>query len=896
MKTKHTLRAVLGCFALLATALPAQVPNFLSYQGRVAVGTANFNGTGQFKFALVDPGNNPSEQAEGEAERTGSFITAVNVTVPGKGYVSAPLVTITGGGGTNAAAIATVAAGVVTGITVTNAGSGYTSRPNVAIAAPPPTYYTALWSNDGTTGPLAQPAASVALQVTKGLYSVLLGDTAPPLGMAPIPASVFAQPDVRLRVWFSDNVNGFQLLTPDQRLAPNGYLPDGAVSEAKIAGGSITESKLARGAVGTLNLAPGLSLGGTTAGTFCGDGSGLTGLQAASLTGDLTFTVKGNASLQSHVSENGMGSGSAINVAVSGSYVCLANFFDGLRIIDISNPRAPALQGHIPESLMGNSRAVGIGALGEYVCLANGDDGVRIIDISDPQAPALRGHIPESLMGNGFAYGIAVVGISVYVANVSDGLRIIDISVPHTPVLRGSIPESLLGNGSAYGVAVVGSHAYLANGEGGLRIIDVFNPQAPLSQGHIPASLMGNGFAFAVAVEGSYAYLANGEDGLRIINISNPQNPILVGHVPGSLMGNATAAGIAVSGSYAYLANTSDGLRIFDISSPQAPVLTGHIPKSSMGIGNGFAYGVAISGSNAYLANANDGLRILSLLSATAGSFAGDGSGLTFGGTSLTALLASKVSKAGDTMTGSLTLATGILRMSDSDILFRGGSDPNHGVGWFGSSKLFDGVAVDGPVLYGFGGGALGSSAQKIALRWTSDGKVGIGGAPIDNKLEVYGAASKETAGAWLANSDRRIKEDIQPIGHALETLDRVRLVDFRYTEDYRAAHPGIPARRYLNVVAQEFAEVFPADVQSSGEKLPDGSAILQVDTYPLTIYSAAAVQELHTKLKQKDAEIAAMKKETGDLRMETAGLKSRLQRLEALLLKETSNDRNTTP
>ena len=27
---------------------------------------------------------------------------------------------------------------------------------------------------------------------------------------------------------------------------------------------------------------------------------------------------------------------------------------------------------------------------------------------------------------------------------------------------------------------------------------------------------------------------------------------------------------------------------------------------------------------------------------------------------------------------------------------------------------------------------------------------------------------------------------------------------------------------------------------------LPDGSPILQVDTYPLTIYSAAAVQELH--------------------------------------------------
>ena len=34
--------------------LHAQVPQIISYQGRVAVGTVNFDGTGQFKFALVN--------------------------------------------------------------------------------------------------------------------------------------------------------------------------------------------------------------------------------------------------------------------------------------------------------------------------------------------------------------------------------------------------------------------------------------------------------------------------------------------------------------------------------------------------------------------------------------------------------------------------------------------------------------------------------------------------------------------------------------------------------------------------------------------------------------------------------------------------------------------------
>jgi hypothetical protein len=80
-----------------------------------------------------------------------------------------------------------------------------------------------------------------------------------------------------------------------------------------------------------------------------------------------------------------------------------------------------------------------------------------------------------------------------------------------------------------------------------------------------------------------------------------------------------------------------------------------------------------------------------------------------------------------------------------------------------------------------------------------------------------------------------------------------VRLVDFRYTDDYLAAHPEIEDRRYPNVIAQEFARVFPDDVKSSGEKLTDGSEIQQVDTYPLTIYSAAAIQELQKKLGEQE-------------------------------------------
>ncbi|MEO6752383.1 MAG: galactose oxidase, partial [Chthoniobacteraceae bacterium] len=118
------LVAALCAIAFLTTPASAQVPQLINYQGRVAVGGVNFDGTGQFKFALVN---------------------AVGTT----------------------------------------------------------TY----WSNNGTSAAGSEPTAAVSLPVAKGLYSVLLGDATLP-NMTVVPASVFTNADVRLRVWFNDGTNG----------------------------------------------------------------------------------------------------------------------------------------------------------------------------------------------------------------------------------------------------------------------------------------------------------------------------------------------------------------------------------------------------------------------------------------------------------------------------------------------------------------------------------------------------------------------------------------------------------------------------------------------------------------------------------------------------------------
>jgi len=85
--------------------------------------------------------------------------------------------------------------------------------------------------------------------------------------------------------------------------------------------------------------------------------------------------------------------------------------------------------------------------------------------------------------------------------------------------------------------------------------------------------------------------------------------------------------------------------------------------------------------------------------------------------------------------------------MSSSDLTLNPptGTSNEYGLGWYGSGRPFSSVAIDGPVLYGKAGGALGSNnsgTQKTALRWDATGRVGIGATSITsttNKLTLQG-------------------------------------------------------------------------------------------------------------------------------------------------------------
>lgn len=107
-----------------------------------------------------------------------------------------------------------------------------------------------LWSNDGTLERDVEPTAEVSLTVNGGFFAVLLGDTGLP-NMRPLTADLFAaSPDVRLRVWFNDGLNGSFQLSPDTFLGSVPYamsanLSEQSITGAHLAAGSVDPAKLA---------------------------------------------------------------------------------------------------------------------------------------------------------------------------------------------------------------------------------------------------------------------------------------------------------------------------------------------------------------------------------------------------------------------------------------------------------------------------------------------------------------------------------------------------------------------------------------------------------------------------------------------------------------------------
>jgi phage tail sheath protein FI len=132
------VNAQLGEFQASARVIVVRVAEGVDANATIAniVGNGTTTGLAAFLDAGELLGYTPRLlAAPGFTSQTLTGVGPITVTTPGTGYTSAPTVTLTGGGGTGAAATATVTNGV-SAIAVTAAGTGYTTAPTVTLSAP----------------------------------------------------------------------------------------------------------------------------------------------------------------------------------------------------------------------------------------------------------------------------------------------------------------------------------------------------------------------------------------------------------------------------------------------------------------------------------------------------------------------------------------------------------------------------------------------------------------------------------------------------------------------------------------------------------------------------------------------------------------------------------------
>ena len=885
-KTRHLFLVSLLAFSSVLGVMEsgAAVPQVLNHQGRIAVAGVNFNGDGQFKFALVN--------ANGS---------------------------------------------------------------------------TTYWSNDGSSSAGSQPTSHVTLLVTKGLYSVLLGDTTL-TNMTALPSSALDHEDVRLRIWFSDGSSrGFQLITPDQRLAATPYAllaaqatsatgfdgslagdvtgTQGATSIAATmvtgkaltgyssANGTITATDTILTAIGKLNGNSELKANlndpeftgnatGSFVGSLQGNATGFTG----SLAGDVTGTQGATSIAATTVTGKALTNYSSANGTISADDTILSainklNGNDGLK----ANLASPNFTGNVTGI---TASMVGLGNVD------NTSDANKLVSAAQQTALNLKANLASpNFTGNVTGITAAMVGLG-NVSNTSDASKPVstaqqtaldlkaNLASPSfsgtvtLPAGTASAAPLKLTTGTNLSTAVLGSvefdgnNLYLTTNASSptrktVTLTDTGSSSQLLLSNIVAAPVKpvvawgsnSNGQTTTPSLSGVAAVAAGASHSIALLDAGTVVAWGLNTSEQTTVPGTATGVTDIAAGVDHNLARKSNGTIVAwgSNASGKATVPSDITTATKVAAGKDFSLALLANGTlRAWGDNTWGQTTIPSSLTGVTVTAIASGEDHNLALTAAGAVVAwgrdtvGQITVPTAATTGVIAIAAGaahsLALKSNGTVVAWGWNEAgqcNVPSDLSGVTQIAAGYGFSmalksngAPVVWGEtadGVPTIPPTATEVtaiaagarhALALRSDltpaqvarldqnnvftGNVGIQRTPANYALEVNGNAWKSTGSSWLTSSDRRIKTDIESINDALEKIDQVRLVDFRYTADYLAAHPEIEDRRYPNVIAQEFQQVFPDDVKGSGQRLPDGSEILLVDTYPLTIYSAAAIQELH--------------------------------------------------
>ena len=312
----------LQAHSIASNATGTKLVNFNGGTLKASTATATFittNNTGVNVFAnggTIDNNGVAITIPVGLLAATGNGVSSVAVTSGGSGYLGAPAVTFSGGGGTGAAGYATVSGGVITGIVITNPGTGYTSAPTITL--------TGGGSSNATIGTISTAANTSGGMIFQGAGTTTLTGASTYTGGTTISAGTLAYgASNALADTGAVNVNGGTLA-----LGAN----SDTVGAVTLTSGSIT------GSTGVLTGASYGVQSGTISGILGGSGvltkttSGTVTLSGANTYTGATTVTAGTLGLGAN---NTIGSGSS--VVVNGGTLALTTFNDSVAGVSLQS-------------------------------------------------------------------------------------------------------------------------------------------------------------------------------------------------------------------------------------------------------------------------------------------------------------------------------------------------------------------------------------------------------------------------------------------------------------------------------------------------------------------------------------------------------------------------------
>ena len=295
------------------------------------------------------------------------------------------------------------------------------------------------------------------------------------------------------------------------------------------------------------------------------------------------------------ISPEGVNLGGSRRGIIRGDILYVADWFSGLHLYDISNPRQlrHLSNYHTP----GSSK--GVALLGHYALVGDDDQGLQIIDIEDPRRPSWTAELsPRAMADLGLAYTMKLVGKTLYLADHRGGFHIIDLNDIYHPRRLGGYDTP----GKAWDIDVDGEVAFVADDRAGLLMFDVSNPAKPEPF----AQFNPGGQAEAVALQDGRAYVAFFDKGLYTLDVSNPRQTRVIGHTP--IPGNAR--GLELGDGLIYVASWEAGLQVVDTrfsesKGPAVPRIIGSFDT------DGAAWGVKVKDGYAYVLDWWGGIKVV---------------------------------------------------------------------------------------------------------------------------------------------------------------------------------------------------------------------------------------------------------------------------------------------